>query len=140
MISESPKSKKKNRPASSIGSIDSNAGGNDLKNPFSITLADEKIDKSLLIQCEDDDKHMEEWSFNFTAISDLEKSRLAWWMLDDLNLITEYNIPLPTLCEFMNQIRAGYTRFKNPFHNYNHSLTGKTPSIIRYSNKEHNIK
>lgn len=89
-----------------------------------------KFDANYLQIYEDDDKKLKDWSLNIPAITnDLEKSRLVWFMLEDLGLITEFSIDRNTLCEFILQIKAGYSLHKNAFHNYSHGVTGNKYNI-----------
>ena len=84
-----------------------------------------KFDPSILHIFEEDASRLAGWNFNIPAIgSTIEKSRLVWVMLDDLKLLREFSVAKGTLCEFINQIKIGYTHRNNPFHNYDHALTG----------------
>lgn len=74
---------------------------------------------------DDDEKKLSDWNFNVPKIAnDMEKSRLVWFMLEDFGLINDFEINRDTLCEFILQIQAGYQEHNNPFHNYNHGVTG----------------
>lgn len=46
-------------------------------------------------------------------------------MLKDMNLISEYKIDLRVFCEFLSQIKEGYSTNNNPYHNYDHGVSGK---------------
>lgn len=120
-----PTRKPKRIPSYSLGNLDAVDSNRVKLQPKDYSLGEDKIDRALLVPAEDDEKNMTNWNFDFPAITDIEKSRLMWWMLEDLNLMMEFSISETTLCEFINQMRTGYMRYKNPFHNYNHALTGK---------------
>lgn len=80
---------------------------------------------------EDDDKKLADWNFDVPKISnDLEKSRLVWYMMEDFGLITDFEIDRNILCEFILQIKSGYSQHKNPFHNYDHGVTGNDYYIV----------
>lgn len=77
------------------------------------------------IPIENDLENLADWNLSIPAIeNDLEKSRLAWRCLDRLKLLDEFKVPLDTLANFFNDVRAGYIKNKNPFHNYDHALQG----------------
>ena len=66
-----------------------------------------------------------DWSLDVPKIDDVdEKSRLVGVMLNDMNLITEFNIDLGKLSEFVSRIKDKYSYRKNPYHNYDHGISG----------------
>lgn len=84
---------------------------------------------------EDDEKKLADWNFAVPHVtSDLEKSRLVWFMLEDFGLVDGFGIEKETLCEFILQIQAGYCQHKNPFHNYDHGVTGMQNDVNMKSN------
>ncbi|RZK01560.1 MAG: hypothetical protein EOO43_24335 [Flavobacterium sp.] len=79
-----------------------------------------------LVSHEDDEKLLNNWSFDAVNVLDhIEKGRLVWAMLQDYGLIKEFQIDLNILCEFINRIRTKYCTYNNAFHNYDHGITGK---------------
>lgn len=69
---------------------------------------------------------LEDWSFDAVNTEDAEeKHRLVWAMLNEFGLVKEFNIDLNVLCEFITQIKDGYQRNNNAYHNYSHGITGK---------------
>eukprot|EP00331_Platyophrya_macrostoma_P030302 CAMPEP_0176443124 /NCGR_PEP_ID=MMETSP0127-20121128/22232_1 /TAXON_ID=938130 /ORGANISM="Platyophrya macrostoma, Strain WH" /LENGTH=556 /DNA_ID=CAMNT_0017828285 /DNA_START=20 /DNA_END=1690 /DNA_ORIENTATION=- len=81
------------------------------------------IDVNDFIPMIDDNEMLTNWNLSIPAIeNDLEKSRLVWRSLERLKLLDEFKVPLDTLANFFNEVRAGYIKNKNPFHNYDHAL------------------
>jgi len=86
----------------------------------------EKLTAEMLISQGRDLDYLTNWSINVNAIEDwTEKSRIVWIILNDMNLIEEYNIDLKVFCDFVSQVREGYCSHNNPYHNYDHGVSGK---------------
>lgn len=84
----------------------------------------EKFTKVLLSNGRKDAENLSNWSFDISAISEwTEKSRLVWAILNQANLIKQYDIDLNKLCEFISQVKDGYCKNNNPYHNYDHGVT-----------------
>lgn len=93
-----------------------------------VTKLDEKheFDPACLITFDDDEEKMSKWTFDCTKIqSELEKSRLIWFMLASTGYMQKNPIDTKQLCSFITDIRKGYDgKRKNPFHNFEHGITG----------------
>ena len=71
------------------------------------------------------DQALESFSFNILAeMNPLEKQRDVWSILMTNGCIDEFMIPINTLCEFINIINIKYNQRKNPFHNFDHGVSG----------------
>lgn len=93
-------------------------------NPVELMRKTDKFTRALLSNGRKDTENMANWSFDISAIPDwTEKSRLVWVILNQTNLVKEYNIELNKLCEFVSQIKDGYTKNNNPYHNYDHGIS-----------------
>lgn len=83
------------------------------------------IDPADFVPMEHDRENLANWNLSIPALeNDLEKSRLAWRILDRLKLIDEFKIEPKILANFLNDVRYLYIKNKNPFHNYDHALQG----------------
>eukprot|EP00331_Platyophrya_macrostoma_P024930 CAMPEP_0176445716 /NCGR_PEP_ID=MMETSP0127-20121128/23881_1 /TAXON_ID=938130 /ORGANISM="Platyophrya macrostoma, Strain WH" /LENGTH=303 /DNA_ID=CAMNT_0017831583 /DNA_START=31 /DNA_END=939 /DNA_ORIENTATION=- len=81
------------------------------------------IDAVDFVPMENDRENLANWNLSIPALeNDLEKSRLAWRILDRLKVVDEFKIESKTLANFLNDVRTLYVKNKNPFHNYDHAL------------------
>jgi len=81
------------------------------------------IDAGDFLPMDNDLETLSNWNLSVPELdNDLEKSRLVWRSLTRLRLLDDHKIPLNTLASFLNEVRAGYKKNKNPFHNYDHAL------------------
>lgn len=72
------------------------------------------------------DQILESFEFNSLEENDqLEKQRFVWAILERNGYIDEFNIPLQTFCDFVHIIKKKYNKKKNPFHNFDHGISGK---------------
>ena len=74
---------------------------------------------------QDDLDSLKEWNFNAIARkSHLEKLRITWAMFHSMNFIEKYEINLEVMNKFLNMLLQKYNCRNNPFHNYDHAITG----------------
>jgi len=79
-----------------------------------------------LLESPQDRDILDNWSFDVTKIENPhQKSRLVWVVLKDLNLLDTFKIDPNILCNFISDIREKYDYRGNPFHNYDHGISGK---------------
>ena len=104
-----------------------------------IIIADTKLrpiqfTKEHLSPSKNDERHLDDWSFDILKIKDwTDKSRLVWAILKETDLMREFNIDAQVLCNFVSEVRDGYDANKNPYHNYSHGVSGKNQSSLRLS-------
>lgn len=73
------------------------------------------------------DLNLNSLDFNILEENDMiEKHRYVWRMLcsENSNYIEEFCIPIQTLCDFLDRLKRKYNKKKNPFHNYDHGISG----------------
>jgi len=86
----------------------------------------EKLTCEMLVSQGRDLDYLTNWSIDISSLEDwTEKSRIVWVLLNDMSLIEEYNIDLKVFCDFVSQVREGYSSHNNPYHNYDHGVSGK---------------
>lgn len=85
-----------------------------------------KFNTRIMEKKADDTIKLADWSFSIPyVINEIEKSRLAWFMFEDFGLIQKFSIENEVLSNFINDVKHGYSVYKNSFHNYDHAVTGK---------------
>ena len=68
---------------------------------------------------------LKEWNFNIIAKESLcEKLRLTWAMFYSMNFIEKYEINTEAFNKFLNLLLQKYNCRNNPFHNFDHAITG----------------
>lgn len=75
------------------------------------------------------DSNLNSLNFNILDENDVvEKHRYVWRMLsgENFNFIEEFCIPMKILCNFLCCLKRKYNKKKNPFHNYDHGISGYT--------------
>ena len=82
-----------------------------------------KFISDYMIEYDDDKIRLLNWSLNIFNSNNNEKSRIVWYMLHDMKLMTTYNIQINILNEFVNQIRELYNKRNNSFHNFDHGIS-----------------
>ena len=88
-------------------------------------MIDNILSSEYLIMHPEKDKTLGDFHFNvLSETSIIEKQRLAWSMLASNGFIEEFMIPINTLCEFLNIMKTKYNKRKNPFHNFDHAISG----------------
>lgn len=77
--------------------------------------------------------NLKRFDYNIMEEKDpLEKQKVVWLMLHSLGYISELNIELETLCEFIYILQAKYNKRGNPFHNFEHGVSGNLFQIKLY--------
>ena len=83
------------------------------------------FNKDYLVASSNDSVILGDWSFDITKITNPhEKNRIIWVILNDLGLITEFKIDLEVLCRFITKLKEKYDKKDNPFHNFDHGVSG----------------
>lgn len=96
-----------------------------LKKDYSMQIIEEVLFPEHLIENTKKDINLENFHYNILVQSDpLEKKRIVWLMLEKNGFINELVIPLQIFCEFVNIIKKKYNKRKNPFHNFDHGVSG----------------
>lgn len=97
-----------------------------LKKDYSMQVIEEVLFPEHLIENPKKDISLENFHYNILVESDpLEKKRIVWLMLEKNGFINELVIPLQIFCQFVNIIKKKYNKRKNPFHNFDHGVSGK---------------
>lgn len=76
-------------------------------------------------------ENLKQFHYNIMEEKDpLEKQKVVWLMLHSLGYINELKIELETLCEFIYIMQAKYNKRGNPFHNFEHGVSGNFYSFL----------
>ena len=54
----------------------------------------------------------------------IQKHRAVWSILKKNGFIDDYSIPIDNLQKFIKDIEYHYNANSNPYHNYDHGITG----------------
>ncbi|KAL8565529.1 hypothetical protein ACOMHN_049505 [Nucella lapillus] len=69
-------------------------------------------------------KHLDDWSFNVFAVNEVSDNHaikyVGYELLQKYDLITKYKINTQVLDTFLYGLEAGYSKFRNPYHNLVH--------------------
>lgn len=80
---------------------------------------------------QDDLDSLKEWNFDILSRkSHIEKLRITWVMFYSMNFIEKYEINLEIMNKFLNLLLQKYNCRNNPFHNFDHAVTGLNSSSI----------
>ncbi|XP_072903166.1 dual specificity calcium/calmodulin-dependent 3',5'-cyclic nucleotide phosphodiesterase 1A isoform X2 [Hemitrygon akajei] len=70
-------------------------------------------------------KDVDKWSFNVFALNDASGDHALKFMVHELftryDLINRFRIPVSSLMSFVEALEAGYSKYKNPYHNLIHA-------------------
>ncbi|NWT75359.1 PDE1C phosphodiesterase, partial [Prunella himalayana] len=70
-------------------------------------------------------KHVDEWSFDVFALNDASGDHalkfIFYELLTRYDLINRFKIPISALVSFVEALEAGYSKYKNPYHNLMHA-------------------
>nr|XP_006819270.1 PREDICTED: calcium/calmodulin-dependent 3',5'-cyclic nucleotide phosphodiesterase 1C-like [Saccoglossus kowalevskii] len=70
-------------------------------------------------------KNVDDWSFNVFALNDASDNHAMKYMAYELftryDLISKFKIPVTNLNAFLDALEAGYSKYKNPYHNLVHA-------------------
>ncbi|XP_077997949.1 dual specificity calcium/calmodulin-dependent 3',5'-cyclic nucleotide phosphodiesterase 1A-like [Glandiceps talaboti] len=70
-------------------------------------------------------KNVDDWSFNVFALNEVSENHALKYMAYELftryDLITKYKIPVTSFNALLDVMEAGYSKFKNPYHNLVHA-------------------
>ncbi|XP_051879469.1 dual specificity calcium/calmodulin-dependent 3',5'-cyclic nucleotide phosphodiesterase 1A isoform X2 [Pristis pectinata] len=70
-------------------------------------------------------KDIDKWSFNVFALNDASGDHALKFMVHELftryDLINRFRIPVSSLMSFVEALEAGYSKYKNPYHNLIHA-------------------
>ena len=71
------------------------------------------------------DQELQSFFFNILAETNIiEKQRFVWSILEQNGFIEEFLIPINTLCDFIDVMKNKYNKRRNPFHNFDHGVSG----------------
>lgn len=71
------------------------------------------------------DQELQSFFFNILAETNIiEKQRFVWSILEQNGFIEEFLIPINTLCDFIDVMKNKYNKKRNPFHNFDHGVSG----------------
>ena len=85
---------------------------------------------------EDDYKKLNSWNFNILEIKNIhEKYKNIWAMFDSLKFFDTFNIEIKQFNEFLVILNEKYSSNKNPFHNFDHGITGFRDFLKKFSIK-----
>ncbi|XP_069791985.1 dual specificity calcium/calmodulin-dependent 3',5'-cyclic nucleotide phosphodiesterase 1A isoform X2 [Narcine bancroftii] len=70
-------------------------------------------------------KDIDKWSFNVFALNEASRDHALKFMVHELftryDLINRFRIPVSSLMSFVEALEAGYSKYKNPYHNLIHA-------------------
>ncbi|XP_031156019.1 calcium/calmodulin-dependent 3',5'-cyclic nucleotide phosphodiesterase 1A isoform X2 [Sander lucioperca] len=70
-------------------------------------------------------KHVDMWSFDVFALNDASGDHALKFVFYDLltryGLINRFKVPISALISFLDSLEAGYSKYKNPYHNLMHA-------------------
>ncbi|XP_032366718.1 calcium/calmodulin-dependent 3',5'-cyclic nucleotide phosphodiesterase 1C [Etheostoma spectabile] len=70
-------------------------------------------------------KHVDTWSFDVFALNDASGDHALKFVFYDLltryDLINRFKVPISALISFLDSLEAGYSKYKNPYHNLMHA-------------------
>ncbi|XP_070570274.1 dual specificity calcium/calmodulin-dependent 3',5'-cyclic nucleotide phosphodiesterase 1A-like isoform X20 [Ptychodera flava] len=70
-------------------------------------------------------KNVDDWSFSVFALNDASENHALKYMAYELftryDLISKFKIPVTNLNAFLDVMEAGYSKYKNPYHNLIHA-------------------
>ncbi|XP_067843780.1 dual specificity calcium/calmodulin-dependent 3',5'-cyclic nucleotide phosphodiesterase 1A isoform X2 [Heptranchias perlo] len=70
-------------------------------------------------------KDVDKWSFNVFALNEASGEHALKFMVHELftryDLINRFRIPVSSLMSFVDALEAGYSKYKNPYHNLIHA-------------------
>lgn len=80
----------------------------------------------MLFKKEDKDNILNTLDFNILAESGdpFEAQRFVWRMMINDDFLNEFSIPINTFCQFLDCLKTKYNKRKNPFHNFDHGVSG----------------
>jgi calcium/calmodulin-dependent 3',5'-cyclic nucleotide phosphodiesterase len=82
------------------------------------------------------DKSLDNFEFNILEVSNpTEKARLVWALLKRAGFIEDFNIPNDELSTFLRQVMKKYNHNNNPFHNFDHGVTGTQSLLSKLCNR-----
>lgn len=61
----------------------------------------------------------------FKEEDSISKQKIVWLMLNSIEYVETLKIDLNTLCEFIFKMQMKYNKRRNPFHNFEHGVSGK---------------
>ncbi|XP_076459708.1 dual specificity calcium/calmodulin-dependent 3',5'-cyclic nucleotide phosphodiesterase 1A-like isoform X2 [Babylonia areolata] len=69
-------------------------------------------------------KHLDDWSFNVFSVNDVSDNHalkyVGYELLQKYDLITKYKVNTQILDAFLFALEAGYSKYRNPYHNLIH--------------------
>lgn len=69
-------------------------------------------------------QNLDDWSFNVFAVNDVSDGHalkfVGYELLQKYDLITKFKINTQVLDSFLFALEAGYSKFRNPYHNLIH--------------------
>jgi hypothetical protein len=100
-------------------------GYNTKKLDSSPEILEKFITPDLMTLKKEKDDTLDSFAFNILDESNpLEKQRFVWSMFEKNGFMEEFMIPINTLCDFINIMMIKYNKRSNPFHNFDHGISG----------------